>query len=100
MAHVILNRDPHISGIFPRMPEGPLVFESQRVVLCTLRVVLLGVVPKPWNMALNQGIWSPKPSVTKRYGYKKSLRDAPLNPKPYLCFAGVQFCDTSISTGS
>ena len=34
---------------------------SQGVFLWTLRVCTLGFwVPKPWNMALNQGIWDPK----------------------------------------
>ena len=33
----------------------------QGVVLWTLRVCTLGFwVPKPWNMALNKGIWDPK----------------------------------------
>ena len=35
--------------------------EYQGVLLWTLRVCTLGFwVPKPWNMALNKGIWDPK----------------------------------------
>ena len=38
-------------------PEGGY----QGVFLCTLRVCTLGFwVPKPWNMALNKGIWDPE----------------------------------------
>ena len=34
---------------------------GQGVFLCTLKVCTLGFwVPKPWNMALNKGIWDPK----------------------------------------
>ena len=34
---------------------------DQGVFLCTLRVCTLWFwVPKPWNMALNKGIWDPK----------------------------------------
>ena len=33
----------------------------QGIFLCTLKVCTLGFwVPKPWNMALNKGIWDPK----------------------------------------
>ena len=39
--------------------EGGIM--SQGVFLWTLRVCTLGFwVPKPWNMALNKGIWDPK----------------------------------------
>ena len=35
--------------------------KNQGVFLCALRVCTLGFwVPKPWNMALNKGIWDPK----------------------------------------
>ena len=35
-------------------------------------------VPKPWNMALNEGIWDPKPEVTNISGTNfKSLRFRP-----------------------
>ena len=42
---------------------------DQGVVLCTRRVCTLGFwAPKPWNMALNEGIWDPKPRVTNIKG--------------------------------
>ena len=39
----------------------PIQNSCQGVFLWTLRVCTLGFwVPKPWNMALNKGIWGPK----------------------------------------
>ena len=41
--------------------EGCRACHCQGVFLWTLRVCTLGSwVPKPWNMALNKGIWDPK----------------------------------------
>ena len=49
------------------------------VFLCTLRVCTLGFwVPKPWNMALNNGIWDPKLRGTNIKGTNlKSLIGSP-----------------------
>ena len=47
--------------------KGPHL--QQGVFLCTLWISYPWVwVPKPWNMALNNGIWDPKPRVTNIKG--------------------------------
>ena len=52
------------------------ISDSQGVFLWTLRVCTLGFwVPKPWNMALNKGIWDPKLRGTNIKGTNlKSVR--------------------------
>ena len=50
---------------------------TQGIFLCTLSVCTLGFGSKAWNMALNKGIWDPKPRVTNIKGTNlKSLSDS------------------------
>ena len=53
-----------------------VLLNFQEVFLCTLRVCTLWFwVPKPWNMALNKGIWDPKLRGTNIKGTNlKSLK--------------------------
>ena len=43
-------------------------------------------VPKPWNMALNKGIWDPKPRATNVKGTNLTSLRLAVVPEPLCLF--------------